>query len=525
MRAVAAYLCLALALAAVAVGVSGAQVTVDAEKPRRRLRPVKVLKNIHRFKPVVVPKGDPRAATAPAAAAAAPVAVPATPTPTPTATPVPASAPAVVPAPVPVNVVVPSPPSTEAPQRPATPTAFWPAAAPVLNAPAGTVPQAVVDRAVAAAAVGPTRIYAATFETAAGMPIVSNDPNAVESDALLRRDKLEAKAVPNPTVVTVIAPPLPADRPLIAPGTGPLNPRPALGALKTGAPAAGAAATPAAAASSAPKQPIVPVTTRVLKLGATAGDNPCVRQGGQCQDSSTCGGIVTRLLCPGPPSITCCTYTTPECAAVGGACRDLGTCQGDMKAGLCGKEASIGCCVTGVAGWQGPLLPTKVGGNCLANFNAAAFVTRARKFLKDYTDEQQSADAIRAAEIAKSLGLEARVTSKEPASLITTVLDTLGWNCAFNAATGQSVASIVEVVKTRGGLHPYPKVGDVALWTADTGIVTDLCVGGRLDLITMSPAKAGAAPQTNMRSTGCVPLQTLATANAGSTFLGFWTPQ
>jgi len=247
-----------------------------------------------------------------------------------------------------------------------------------------------------------------------------------------------------------------------------------------------------------------PVAPRpVLKLGGNYAQNPCTNRGGQCQQEGTCrnGGTVTKLECPGPPSTVCCTYSSSACMAAGGSCKAVGGCAGKtLDSNYCGDSGSgYICCIS-----DQKLPAPNVGGNCLANFNGMAFAHEALLWYQRYKDPtpQEIEQDRQAAEYLTTLGLSARVKDKDSASFVTNVLESMSWGCVFNVNTGKDVAAII--TRATPKLAPFPKLGDLAVWKQQIGIVTNICVGGRAE-ITIQTSTDGFV------NTGCKPLLDLTT--------------
>lgn len=258
-----------------------------------------------------------------------------------------------------------------------------------------------------------------------------------------------------------------------------------------------------------------PVSRLVRRMGADYGDNKCLRQGGQCQHTATCGGIVTKGICPGPSFITCCTYTSTACAAIKGSCKDTSTCLGTVVRGLCPGGNNIACCTARV-GTDGDLMSASAvpaasqGGNCLANFNGKALADRAVKFQSEYRN-----NGVRWAAKLPHYGLPPTVKQADATSFVTSVLDSLSWNCLF--AAGRTTSAMIPQMKVRGGFHTAPKLGDVVMWEKQgAAIVTELCAANTVRSV-MFTEQSGAA------DTGCVTTDNLKAWGDGD-FLGFWTP-
>jgi len=257
---------------------------------------------------------------------------------------------------------------------------------------------------------------------------------------------------------------------------------------------------------------VIPKLPQHAVFGANYGNNKCITQGGQCQLTTTCGGIVTRNLCPGPSYITCCTYTSTQCAAISGSCKDTSTCLGTVVKGLCPGGNNIACCtetdaVSGV--FRKP--PVAQGGNCLANFNGAALATRALAWQDAYRK-----NGVRYDQVRRQFGASPPVTYADCSSFVTSVLDSLGWNCLF--AVGRTTAAMIPQMKVRGGFHTAPKTGDIAMWSSHTGVVVQgatECANSGVRMVAMGDH--GAA------DTGCITVDALKGWGSG-TFLGFWTP-
>jgi len=270
------------------------------------------------------------------------------------------------------------------------------------------------------------------------------------------------------------------------------------------------------------KAPVAPkvnpkIAPHVRRLGANYADNKCTRQGGQCQTTTTCGGIITKNICPGPSYITCCTYTSTACAAIKGSCQDVSTCLGSVVHGLCPGGNNIACCTNRLSK-DGSLIASAAaklrapkrlqGGNCLANFNGPALAKRATEYQLKYR-----ADGVRYDQAKRQFGPSPPVAFADCSSFVTSVLDSLSWDCLF--AAGRNTAAMIPQMRVRGGFHSKPKLGDVVMWTAHTGIVTEVCAGDDVRMVAMGLHGA--------EDTGCTSLVKLRTWGSG-TFLGFWTP-
>ncbi len=245
-------------------------------------------------------------------------------------------------------------------------------------------------------------------------------------------------------------------------------------------------------------------------FGANFGKNRCIAQGGQCQLANTCAGLVTNGLCPGPSYIKCCTYTSTKCAAIGGSCKDTSTCTGEVTRNLCPGGTNIACC-TEKAGTS--TTPARAqGGNCLANFNGPALATRALAYQSAYTN-----NGVRFDEKRRQFG-PAPITYSDSSAFVTSVLDSLGWNCLF--AVGRSVAVMNSQITARGGFHSSPRTGDLAMWSDHAAIViggTSECTttGGGVRIVSMT--------ESGVIATECIAVDSMKTFGSG-TFNGFYTP-
>jgi len=265
--------------------------------------------------------------------------------------------------------------------------------------------------------------------------------------------------------------------------------------------------------SSTPLSPAISGVSGVVgrrKFGAINVDNRCTQQGGQCQQTSTCGSVVTRLLCPGPASITCCTRNSKACANIGGTCRDASTCVGTSSIGMCPGPKNIQCCtpINGAGGVALPSTPT-TNDNCLYNFNGAQLAAKALSISAEYKKI-----GVKWNDVRRQFG-ETAIRYANSVSFVTSAMDALGWGCIF--ATDKQISAMIANMKIRSSFRPnQPKVGDIAVALDDVAIVTAVCDGGA------ALALMGAS---GPMVTGCISVQQIQNmARRPNSFQGFWTP-
>jgi hypothetical protein len=269
--------------------------------------------------------------------------------------------------------------------------------------------------------------------------------------------------------------------------------------------------------TSAPKSIVVDKNTSGVtgrrKFGGLNADNACTKMGGRCQQTSTCGAVVTKLLCPGPAQITCCTYNSKACENIGGTCRDASTCVGTSSIGLCPGAKNIQCC-TPIKSADGAAVPATpvTNTNCLYNFNGQQFAAKASTVSNDY-----KTTGVKFSDLKRQFGTSA-LKYANSLSFVISVLDSLGWGCIF--ATDKRMPAIIANMRIRSTIRSdKPVVGDIAVSLDDLAIVNDVCDGGsKASLVLMGAS----GPMT----TGCIPLaQIQSMTRKSGTFLGFFTPQ
>jgi hypothetical protein len=172
------------------------------------------------------------------------------------------------------------------------------------------------------------------------------------------------------------------------------------------------------------------------------------------------------------------------------------------------------CCVT-----DQHLPPPNLGGNCLANFNGMAFAKEALLWYQRYKEPtpEEIAQDKQAEEYLKTLGLAPRVKENDSASFLTNVLDSMSWGCVFNVNTGKDLKTIIE--RASKSLSPFPKIGDVVVWKTQVAVVTNVCVGGRVE-VTAQTAEG-------FVNSGCKALAEIKALKPATEadFIGFWTPK
>jgi hypothetical protein len=250
------------------------------------------------------------------------------------------------------------------------------------------------------------------------------------------------------------------------------------------------------------------------RFGGLNADNRCTQQGGRCQQTSLCGAVVTKLLCPGPASITCCTYNSKACANIGGTCRDASTCVGTSSIGLCPGPKNIQCCVPVAASASGSAVVSTApvtNQNCLFDFNGAKFAAKAVAVSNDY-----KTTGVKFSDLKRQFGVSA-IKCANSLSFVVSVMDGLGWGCVF--ATDERMPAIMQNMKIRSTIRAEkPQVGDIAVSLDDMAIVNEVCDNGTKASLVLMGA-------TGPQITGCIPMQLIAemTRKPG-TFQGFWTP-
>jgi len=189
-------------------------------------------------------------------------------------------------------------------------------------------------------------------------------------------------------------------------------------------------------------------------------------------------------------------YSSAACTAQRGSCTT--SCpNGNVVRGICPGPASVTCCVP------------RASQTCLSNFNAATFAARALAYQQAYRSH-----GVVYGQSSRQFGASPPVRYADCTSFITSVLDSLGWNCLF--AAGRYTGYMNPIMQSRGGFHSTPKTGDLVAWSGHSGIVVQVCAGGAVRMVAMGTH--GCA------DTGCIALSRLPGWGAG-TFLGFWTPQ
>jgi len=252
------------------------------------------------------------------------------------------------------------------------------------------------------------------------------------------------------------------------------------------------------------------------KFGGINADNRCTQQGGRCQSTSTCGAVTTRLLCPGPASITCCTQNSKACANIGGMCRDASTCVGTSSIGLCPGGNSIQCCVpVPVAAGSDAAVPSAsrlvTNQNCLFDFNGAKLSAKALQVSNDYKTA-----GVKFSDLKRQFGLSA-IKYANSLSFVMSVLDSLGWSCVF--ATDKRMPAVIENMRIRSTIRQdKPQIGDIVVSADDLAIVNDVCDNGMRASLVLMGAKG---PMV----TGCITMQQIQKlTRKPNTFQGFWTP-
>jgi hypothetical protein len=333
---------------------------------------------------------------------------------------------------------------------------------------------------------GDPRAGRAAFSTAQ-MP-----KNAMEQWRTAQRAQKQAAAATAAQYQPAVQPAFPSSAPA-TPTPYPVTPAP------NGAPAVSPASSP--------------LSRLVRKFGENAVNNRCTHMGGACQMTNTCGGVVTRLLCPGPNSITCCTLKTSKiCASIGGNCRDASTCLGTSQKGLCPGPNNIQCCVPAPSSpGMLPNVPIAEATNCLQSFDPKVFVLKAGDFVA-----QWRATGVQHNSARRQFGFEG-VKWADQASFVVSVLDSLGWGCVF--ATDKSLPSMIENMRIRGAFHEVPRAGDLAVWPSSIAIVDNVCDNATKASIAVFTIDQGA------QSSGCIPLFELRRwPVTHDEFFGFWSP-
>jgi len=247
------------------------------------------------------------------------------------------------------------------------------------------------------------------------------------------------------------------------------------------------------------------------KFGGINADNRCTQQGGRCQQTSTCGAVITRLLCPGPASITCCTQNSKACANIGGTCRDASTCAGTSSIGLCPGGNNIQCCVPLPVAAGSGAAKVVTNQNCLFDFNGSKLAAKALQVSNDYKTA-----GVKFSDLKRQFGVSA-IKYANSASFVMSVMDSLGWSCVF--ATDKRMPAIIENMKIRSAIRQdKPQIGDIVVSADDLAIVNDVCENGTKASLVLMGAKGATV-------TGCIPMQQIQQmTRKPNTFQGFWTP-
>jgi len=187
------------------------------------------------------------------------------------------------------------------------------------------------------------------------------------------------------------------------------------------------------------------------------------------------------------------------CSNQKGTCMPVTSCTtGYTISGICPGAANIKCCAPKPA----------PAGSCLSNFNGANLAARALQYQTAY-----AAHGVHYSQPSRQFGASPPVQYADCSSFVTSVLDSLGWDCLF--ANGRYTGAMIPIMQSRGGFHSTPKLGDIVMWTEHTGIIVGNCPAGQARMVAMGLSGA--------RDTNCISITSLHGWGSG-TFLGFWTP-
>jgi len=149
-------------------------------------------------------------------------------------------------------------------------------------------------------------------------------------------------------------------------------------------------------------------------------------------------------------------------------------------------------------------------GTCLKNFSGAKLAAAAAKFQAAY-----KAAGVTYSQPHRSFGLKPSTKQADCSSFVTSVLDSLGYDCLF--ASGRNTHSMKTLMADRGGFHQKPLIGAILMWEDHTGIVgPKQCPAGQAQLIAMGVHGCAAS--------ACMTPAAMHAWGSGG-WLGFWTPR
>jgi len=146
-------------------------------------------------------------------------------------------------------------------------------------------------------------------------------------------------------------------------------------------------------------------------------------------------------------------------------------------------------------------------GACLAGFNGAKLASTASSWQQHY-----AANKVTYSQPLRQYGYNAK--KADCSSFVTSVLESIGYDCLF--ADGRNTGAMKPKMVARGGFHQVPKLGDIVMWGGHTGIVVQICAGGKAAMVAMG--------NSGCRNTGCITVASMKQWGSGG-WLGFWTPR
>jgi len=158
--------------------------------------------------------------------------------------------------------------------------------------------------------------------------------------------------------------------------------------------------------------------------------------------------------------------------------------------------------------------PTAAGPTsaCLKSFQAAKTAAAALTFRASY-----AANNVRYSQPNRSFGLVPGTKKADCSSFVTSVLESVGYNCLWSNAEARNTQRMNKDIRARGGYKTTAKPGDLVMWSGHTGLISPKsCPKNTYELVAMGLHGA--------KASGCLTVEKMKKWGSG-TWLGFWTPR